>query len=130
MRSMTDASTVVDEFKKQDIPVYAELNTGYFEAIEIKIMISFLKVIDNPRQDIPLASVLRSPIIGLDEEELANIRLVNKRDSYYNALKQFEKQQTKGETLSKVKRFLDLLQLFRRAARQGALSEQIGRAHV
>jgi len=125
MRSMTDASTVVDEFKKQGIPVYAELNTGYFEAIEIKIMISFLKVIDNPRQDIPLASVLRSPIIGLDEEELANIRLVNQRDSYYNALKQFEKHQSKGETRSKVKRFLDLLQLFRREARQGALSELI-----
>src|SRR5690625_7854982 len=102
MRSMTDASTVVDEFKKQDIPVYAEFNTGYFGAIEIKIMISFLKVIDNPRQDIPLASVLRSPIIGLDEEELANIRLVNQRDSYYNALTQFEKHKYKGEERSHV----------------------------
>src|SRR5690625_7942970 len=97
MRSMTDASTVVDEFKKQDIPVYAELNTGYFEAIEIKIMISFLKVIDNPRQDIPLASVLRSPIIGLNEEELAKIRLANQRGSYYEALKSFKKQNSGDE---------------------------------
>jgi len=124
-RSMSDAPTIVDEFKKQGIPVYAELNTGYFEAIEIKIMISFLKVIDNPRQDIPLASVLRSPIIGLNEEELAKIRLANQRGSYYEALKSFKKQNSGDEILPKVNRFLNLLEQFRKAARQGALSELI-----
>src|SRR5699024_9412325 len=65
LRSMTWAPTIVDELKKQGIPVYAELSTGYFEAIEVKIMLNLLKVIDNPRQDIPLASVLKSPIVGL-----------------------------------------------------------------
>src|SRR5690625_1543198 len=124
-RSMSDAPTIVDEFKKQGIPVYAELNTGYFEAIEIKIMISFLKVIDNPRQDIPLASVLRSPIIGLNEEELAKIRLANQRGSYYEALKSFKKQNSGDDILSKVNRFLNLLEQFRKAARRGALSELI-----
>src|SRR5699024_1500331 len=67
LRSMTWAPTIADELKKQGIPIYAELSTGYFEAIEVKIMISLLKVIDNSRQDIPLASVLRSPIVGLNE---------------------------------------------------------------
>ena len=47
------------------------MSSGYFEAAEVSIMIALLKVIDNPYQDIPLASVLRSPIIGLNEEELA-----------------------------------------------------------
>src|SRR5690625_4895528 len=125
LRAMSDAPTIVDEFKKQGIPVYAELNTGYFEAIEIKIMISFLKVIDNPRQDIPLASVLRSPIIGLNEEELAKIRLANQRGTYYEALKSFKKQNSGDEILPKVNRFLNLLEQFRKAARQGALSELI-----
>lgn len=125
MRSMNETATIVDEFKKQGIPVYAELNTGYFEAIEIKIMISFLKIIDNPRQDIPLASVLRSPIVGLNEEELAKIRLADQRRTYYEALKKFKQQHTKDKTVSKVARFLNLLHRFRKDARQGALSELI-----
>lgn len=125
MRSMTDAPIIVDEFKKQGIPVYAELNTGYFEAIEMKIMISFLKVIDNPRQDIPLASVLRSPIVGLDEEELTKIRLADQKGTYYEALKMFAKQHPRDETVAKVERLLSLLHQFRQAARQGALSELI-----
>ena len=68
LRSMPWAPQIIEEFKKQGIPVYANLSTGYFEATEVAIMISLLKVIDNPQQDIPLASVLRSPIVGLDEE--------------------------------------------------------------
>ena len=68
LRSMPWAPQIIDECKKQGIPVYANLSTGYFEATEVAIMISLLKVIDNPQQDIPLVSVLRSPIVGLDEE--------------------------------------------------------------
>src|SRR5699024_11350573 len=67
MRSMTWAPTIVDEFKKQGIPIYAELDKGYFETMEIKILINFLKIIDNQRQDIPLASVLHSHIFSLDD---------------------------------------------------------------
>ncbi|WP_449354090.1 helicase-exonuclease AddAB subunit AddA [Virgibacillus natechei] len=124
MRSMTWAPTIVDELKKQGIPVYAELSTGYFEAIEVKIMISLLKVIDNPRQDIPLASVLRSPIVGLNEEELASIRLADKHHAFYDAVKKF-KQQNTGELAEKVENFLSLLENFRLEARQGALSALI-----
>src|SRR5699024_6696588 len=125
MRSMTWAPTIVDEFKKQGIPIYAELDKGYFEAMEIKILINFLKIIDNPRQDIPLASVLHSPIVGLDEEELALVRLADQKGTYYEALKKFNKQKQHNETTSKVNRFLVLLESFREEARQGALSELI-----
>ena len=124
MRSMTWTSTIVEELKKQGIPVYAELTTGYFEAIEIKVMISLLKVIDNPRQDIPLASVLHSPIIGLNEEELAQIRLADRKHDYYNALKAYRRQHT-NELADKATKFLNLLEMFRVASRQGALSELI-----
>jgi ATP-dependent helicase/nuclease subunit A len=124
MRSMTWAPTIVDELKKQGIPVYAELSTGYFEAIEVKVMISLLKVIDNPRQDIPLASVLKSPIVGMDEDELASIRMADQFHTYYDALRKFERQHT-TVTAEKVTRFLALLKQFRLAARQGALSELI-----
>lgn len=124
MRSMTWAPTIEDELKKQGIPVYAELSTGYFEAIEVKVMISMLKVIDNPRQDIPLASVLKSPIVGFNEEELATIRLEDKYGSFYDALKKYSKINS-TETANKAARFLEQLEKFRFASRQGALSELI-----
>lgn len=123
-RSMTWAPTIADELKKQGIPIYAELSTGYFEAIEVKIMLSLLKVIDNPQQDIPLASVLRSPIVGLDEEALAQIRLRDRHNHYYDALIQYTKE-TDDVNAEKTKRFLDQLETFRLASRQGALSELI-----
>ncbi|MFC4559185.1 helicase-exonuclease AddAB subunit AddA [Virgibacillus kekensis] len=124
MRSMTWAPTIVDELKKQGIPVYAELSTGYFDAIEVKIMLSLLKVVDNPRQDIPLASVLKSPIVGLDEEELAQVRLADQRGTYYDALQAFNRTNN-GDTAIKVSNFLERLERYRISSRQGALSELI-----
>ena len=63
LRSMTWAPQIIEEFKQQGIPVYANLSTGYFEATEVAIMMSLLKVIDNPYQDIPLHLYLRSPLL-------------------------------------------------------------------
>ncbi|ELK45250.1 UNVERIFIED_CONTAM: helicase-exonuclease AddAB subunit AddA [Halobacillus marinus] len=122
MRSMTWAPTIVDELKQQGIPIYAELSTGYFEAIEIKVMLSLLKVIDNPMQDIPLASVLKSPLVGLNEDDLARIRLAKKRSTYYEALKAYVE---KDELGRKIDAFMTQLKRFREQARQGALSELI-----
>src|SRR5690606_34869260 len=112
------------ELKKQGIPVYAELSTGYFDAIEVKIMLNLLKVIDNPRQDIPLASVLKSPIVGLNENELAKVRLADKRSTYYEALEKYRKEHIDDLT-TKIDRFIQKLEQFRLASRQGALSELI-----
>ncbi|WP_339215928.1 helicase-exonuclease AddAB subunit AddA [Ornithinibacillus sp. FSL M8-0202] len=124
LRSMTWAPTIVDELKKQGIPVYAELSTGYFEAIEVKIMLNLLKVIDNPRQDIPLASVLKSPILGFNENELAKIRLADPRNTYFEAVENYRKNHDDAIS-AKLNRFMELLERFRLAARQGALSELI-----
>ncbi|HLR79362.1 MAG TPA: helicase-exonuclease AddAB subunit AddA [Bacillota bacterium] len=124
LRSMNEAPTIVEELKQQGIPVHAELSSGYFEAIEIKVMLSLLKVIDNPYQDISLAAVLRSPIVRLNEEELARIRLADRKHSFYSALRQFVKDNN-DEAAAKVRRFLEQLDRFRVASRQGALSELI-----
>ncbi|KGP72122.1 helicase-exonuclease AddAB subunit AddA [Pontibacillus yanchengensis] len=124
-RSMTWAPTIVEELKQQGIPVYAELSTGYFEAIEIQIMLSLLKVVDNPRQDIPLASVLRSPIVGLNEDDLTNIRLAKKNAAYFDALKQYRRVGENQELVQKVEHFLMRLDAWRIRARQGSLSELI-----
>lgn len=73
------APQIMEEFKQEGIPVYANLSGGYFEAAEVAVMMSLLKVIDNPYQDVPLASVLRSPVAGLGTNELAVIRTYSKR---------------------------------------------------
>ncbi|WP_282173780.1 helicase-exonuclease AddAB subunit AddA [Cytobacillus firmus] len=128
LRSMTWAPQIMEEFKQQGIPVYANLSSGYFEATEVAIMMSLLKVIDNPYQDIPLASVLRSPILGLTEEELAQIRIQNKRGSFYEALTSFCRNHPTletGDLYEKVRPFVDALEEWRVMARQGSLSELI-----
>ncbi|MBS4188825.1 helicase-exonuclease AddAB subunit AddA [Bacillus sp. FJAT-49705] len=128
LRSMTWAPQIMEEFKQQGIPVYANLSSGYFEATEVAIMMSLLKIIDNPYQDIPLASVLRSPIVGLTEEELAQIRIHHKKGVFYEALSAFclEKPSIQTENLyEKLLPFFEDLKEWRVKARQGSLSELI-----
>ncbi|HLQ97748.1 MAG TPA: helicase-exonuclease AddAB subunit AddA [Candidatus Dormibacteraeota bacterium] len=124
LRSMTWAPTIVEELKQQGIPVYAELSTGYFEAIEVRNMLNFLKILDNPMQDIPLAAVLKSPIVGLNEEDLARVRLADKNNHFYGALLKF-RQQDMSEAAEKITRFLDVFEELRQDARQGALSDLV-----
>ncbi|RFU62147.1 helicase-exonuclease AddAB subunit AddA [Peribacillus glennii] len=127
LRSMPWAPQIMEEFKNQGIPVYANLSTGYFEATEVAIMISLLKVIDNPQQDIPLVSVLRSPIVGLDEEELARIRLFNP-GTYYEAISDFFRKadpEEFGFLYEKVSWFTGKLVKWRKLAAQEALSDLI-----
>lgn len=66
---------IIEELRMEGIPAYGDLNKGYFEATEVEIALSLLKIVDNPQQDIPLAGVLRSPVVGLTEEELATVRM-------------------------------------------------------
>lgn len=125
-RSMSSASAMLEEFRKQNVPVYAELSSGYFSATEVSIMLSLLKVIDNPYQDIPLAAVLRSPIVGLSENDLARIRLAKKDGAFYEALLAFVKHPQDDEALGeKMKRWLTKLSEWRTAARQKPLADLI-----
>lgn len=127
LRSMTWAPQIMEEFKQQGIPIYANLSTGYFEATEVAIMISLLRVIDNPFQDIPLASVLRSPIVGLNEEELAIIRL-EKKGTFWEAVRAFCRStptERREGIYEKIRPFYDHLEEWRSMARQGSLSELI-----
>ena len=77
----------LDELGAEGIPVYADTGSGYFESIEIRTIMSLLKIIDNPLQDVPIISVLRSPIMGFTAEELSNLRLLNKEKYFYEIIK-------------------------------------------
>lgn len=133
MRSMTWSVDIMEEFKTAGIPLYAEISTGYFEALEVMIMLNTLKIIDNPFQDIPLASVLRAPFVGLTENELASIRLANPKASFYEALKQFVRDEGSGlqsVTAEKLQRFLLQLEDWRDLARRGSLADLIWRVYT
>jgi ATP-dependent helicase/nuclease subunit A len=80
---------ILEIFKDFQIPVILNDTESYFQRTEVSIILSLLKVIDNPRQDIPLAAVLRSPIVGLDEKQLALIRIHHKNGDFYDAVQHF-----------------------------------------
>lgn len=70
----TDFAGVLAE---QGIPAHVESATGYFSALEVQTVLNMLRILDNPYQDIPMAAVLHSPMAGLDDEELAELRLAD-----------------------------------------------------
>jgi len=83
------APSFLEQLKLENIPVYADTGTGYFSTIEIQIIMSLLQIIDNPRQDIPMLAVLRSPIGGFTSEELVDIRIGQREVSFYEAMVNF-----------------------------------------
>ena len=67
------------------IPAHVATSTGYFSATEVQTVLSFLKILDNPYQDIPMAAVLKSAIVGLDNEEMAEIALTEDTKTFAEA---------------------------------------------
>ncbi|GEL08343.1 helicase-exonuclease AddAB subunit AddA [Salisediminibacterium halotolerans] len=127
MRSMPWAETILDELRQSGIPAYADLSSGYFHATEVQTMLSLLKIIDNPYQDIPLAAVLRSPVVGLNEEQLAAVRLYDKNGSFYSAvIRVLEGTDGKDPSLHHtLTAFKQRLEHWRNCARSGSLSRLI-----
>ncbi len=98
LRSVVNRAEVFAEiFRQKGIPVYAEQAGGYFEAVEVQIVLALLALIDNSRRDLDAAAVLRSPLVGWDEEELAELRLYQ-REHEENSL--FDAAQMLTETLA------------------------------
>lgn len=80
LRSLSGwAEPFTEVLGRQGIPAYVESRTGYFNTIEVETVLNLLMIIDNPLQDIPLASVLKAPFGGFSEEELAHMAAFTKR---------------------------------------------------
>lgn len=97
------------------IPAMAPKKTGYFATLEVQTMLNLLRVIDNPRQDIPFVAVLRSPIYGLQDEELAKIAAERSGLQYLDNIWAYcdRHEDVLSEKLSDL---LDTLQEYRRKA--------------
>lgn len=84
LRSVSNWAGIFEErFIKEDIPFYYDGGKGYYESIEVKIIVNLLKLIDNISQDIPLLSVMRCPVGNFSTEELLEIRLKYPKEKYF-----------------------------------------------
>lgn len=80
LRSLSGWSEVfVNVLMNEGIPAYAQTKTGYFNTVEVETVLSLLAVVDNPMQDIPLAAVMRSPMVSMTDEEMAWLMAAYKR---------------------------------------------------
>ena len=87
LRSLSGwAESFAEVLNDEGIPAHAVSQTGYFGTVEVQTVLSMLRILDNPRQDIPLAGVLRSPIVGMSDEELAMLRLYKKDAAFHESV--------------------------------------------
>ena len=105
------------------IPVYISSRTGYFAAAEVQTVLNFLRVLNNPLQDIPLFGVLKSPAAGFSDREIALIRAKKEKGRLYESLcacaqegQEAEKKTEEAELRVKAQAFLALLERFRNYA--------------
>lgn len=78
LRTMAGWSEVfTDTLMLEGIPAYSDIQSGYFQTLEVKTILNMLRILDNPRQDIPFAAILYSKIVGINSEGLAKLRVEN-----------------------------------------------------
>lgn len=126
LRSMSGWSEVfVNTLMQEGISAYADTGTGYFQTLEIITILNTLRIIDNPRQDIPLIGTLYSPIVGLTTTQLAMIRAEARNVSMYSALLSYVENGSDEELQSKVAAFLEQLENFRQIINHKPIHELI-----
>ena len=124
-----------NEISNLNMPVFSDVSSEYLESMEIQTIISLLKIIDNPMQDIPLVTVLRSSIGGFTDNELVEIREKDKKSSFYESLKnKYESLKLREEKindsaekdlLNKIDNFLNSLKKWQSEEKYMSLDELI-----
>ena len=115
------ASRMIDLLRREGIPAYAEEKSGYFSAMEVQFVLSLLQIIDNPEQDLPMAIVLQSPLIGMDANDLGRLRLSVGENSLWSGLRPFvESSQNAGWI-----RFVDSMDTWRTMSRRQGITDLI-----
>lgn len=114
---------LIQVLRDHGIPAAASSGTGYFSAVEVKTVLNVLRLIDNPRQDIPLAAVLTSPIVGLTEGDLADIRIQYPEVSFYKSVCSYAEEGEKEALRERLDIFLQQLLHFRQRAEDTVIHE-------
>lgn len=140
LRSIKSKGIILEEtLKKYGIPAFSDANASLFSSDELKLVISFLKIIDNPYQDVEMISIMYSIIGRFSLDDLCDIRLFFKDKNmslydnlrlYIEAFKNNSNIDEKNENLiSKIKTFLDLLNEFKNYSKIYSISELIIRMY-
>lgn len=95
------------------IPTYTSSKEGYFQTHEIELALQYLRILDNPRQDIPLAAVLASVFAGVSNEELAEIRSSTNKKTLYESICEYAEHGSRGEIRERLNRFFDTYRHYR-----------------
>ncbi len=125
MRSLGSVTIFQDVFRSYHIPLFTEQNTDLFESIEIINLVSCLKVIDNPYQDIPLAGLMRSPLFFFSERELSMIRVFSKATSFYDLVRHYAKEGEDSLLKEKANHFVQCVEQWRFKSKTMPLSQLI-----
>lgn len=128
LRSLSGkAETLLQTLQAAGIPAYAEQNGGYFAAIEVQVMLALLQCIDNPEQDLAMAAVLRSPLVGLSEEMLSVLRL-NSTTTLWQGIPSFAAAR-EGEDGQKLRQFYEHVNEWRTYSRRHSVAELLQRLY-
>lgn len=130
LRSTTELSPIYEkEISDLGMSVYSETSTEYLNSVEIQLIMSCLKIIDNPMQDIPLVTVMRSMIGGFTDNDLIEIRLADKYENFYESIVK-ARIQVNEELRNKIDSFLELINQWREASEFLALDELIWKIYM
>ena len=103
----------VSRLDKEGVPAYSVSKEGYFETREIQMLLDYLRILDNPRQDIPFVAVLRSPFLGLSSEELAMIKTGTQGTCFYDITCDYAKSGEDVFLQERLQRFLTQFDMIR-----------------
>ena len=126
-------STLAPIFEKEladlDLPVFSDSSAEYLNSVEIQTIMSILKIIDNPLQDIPLVTVLRSTIGKFTDNDLIEIRLVDRNCDFYEALLK-ARISAEGNLKNKIEDILSKLEKWREEQEYKTLDELIWQIYI
>lgn len=110
------ANIYAEALMREGIPAFVDTSDGYFDTLEIEVFLNLLRVIDNRKQDIPLLSMLRSPIFSFALEELIWIRIHKKDVTYYRAFAEYAMEGEEDFLREKCRATLELLNRWKKEA--------------
>lgn len=112
------------ELEEKGIAVFSDTSSEYLDSIEIQTIMSLLKIIDNPMQDIPLVTVLKSAIANFTDNELVQIRLVEKNENFFTAMLK-ARNSVEVNLANKINNFLENLEKWKKMLEYKTLDELI-----
>ncbi|OON98753.1 MAG: helicase-exonuclease AddAB subunit AddA [Epulopiscium sp. Nele67-Bin004] len=125
LRAKSNANLFAEALSNVGLDSHLEGGDSFFDAAEVELMFNYIKIIDNPLQDIPLLSVLRSPIVNLTYEDLAKIRHIKSNCPFYEAFVCYVEQHQDEKLLN----FKHELEYFRELSKTTTVEELISRIY-